>query len=93
MNRQTLVTTAIALAALIAGVLFAPTIRSALSRDGSAPPTSAGEAASPAAGDGGKPAITLYQSGMHPWIITTEPGNCPICGMKLETNRPVQAHR
>ncbi len=32
--------------------------------------------------------VTLYQSGMHPWIITTQPGNCPICGMKLELIDP-----
>jgi len=24
-----------------------------------------------------------YTCGMHPWIITNEPGDCPICGMKL----------
>ena len=38
-------------------------------------------------GEGG---VTLYQSGMHPWIVTTEPGNCPICGMKLE---PIDASK
>lgn len=27
--------------------------------------------------------IDLYTCGMHPWIISEEPGNCPICGMKL----------
>ncbi len=26
---------------------------------------------------------TLYSCGMHPDIIEKEPGNCPICGMKL----------
>ncbi len=26
---------------------------------------------------------TLYTCGMHPWIISEEPGNCPICGMEL----------
>jgi Cu(I)/Ag(I) efflux system membrane fusion protein len=26
----------------------------------------------------------LYTCGMHPWIIQDHPGNCPICGMKLE---------
>ena len=25
----------------------------------------------------------LYSCGMHPDIISEEPGNCPICGMKL----------
>ncbi|MGH7992824.1 MAG: efflux RND transporter periplasmic adaptor subunit [Limisphaerales bacterium] len=30
------------------------------------------------------PTRTLYTCGMHPWIIQDHPGNCPICGMKLE---------
>ena len=25
----------------------------------------------------------VYQSGMHPWIVEDEPGQCPICGMDL----------
>jgi RND family efflux transporter MFP subunit len=25
----------------------------------------------------------VYQSGMHPWIVQDEPGQCPICGMDL----------
>ena len=28
-------------------------------------------------------AKTLYQCAMHPQIIRTEPGDCPICGMSL----------
>lgn len=40
-----------------------------------------------ASGGGG---VQLYQSGMHPWIITTQPGNCPICGMKLEPIDPAK---
>ena len=31
----------------------------------------------------------LYTCGMHPEIIRDEPGNCPICGMKLQ---PVRAN-
>ncbi len=31
----------------------------------------------------------LYTCGMHPQIIKTEPGNCPICGMKLT---PIRAN-
>jgi Cu(I)/Ag(I) efflux system membrane fusion protein len=27
--------------------------------------------------------ILYYQSGMHPWIKSDEPGKCPICGMDL----------
>ncbi len=30
------------------------------------------------------PGKTFYTCGMHPWIIQDHPGNCPICGMKLE---------
>jgi multidrug efflux pump subunit AcrA (membrane-fusion protein) len=40
--------------------------------------------------DGASEGVTLYQSGMHPWIITAEPGNCPICGMKLEPIDPAK---
>lgn len=29
----------------------------------------------------------LYTCGMHPWIITEEPGTCPICGMDLTPKR------
>jgi hypothetical protein len=30
---------------------------------------------------------TLYTCGMHPQVIQDHPGNCPICGMKLEPVR------
>ncbi|NOY46049.1 MAG: efflux RND transporter periplasmic adaptor subunit [Deltaproteobacteria bacterium] len=30
---------------------------------------------------------TLYTCGMHPWIISEEPGTCPICGMELVPKR------
>src|SRR5579872_777562 len=26
---------------------------------------------------------TLYTCGMHPQVVQAQPGNCPICGMKL----------
>mgnify|MGYP005840958575 CR=1 FL=1 len=29
----------------------------------------------------------LYTCGMHPWIITEEPGLCPICNMELTPKR------
>ena len=31
----------------------------------------------------GSSAETLYTCGMHPQVIQDEPGNCPICGMRL----------
>ncbi len=34
-------------------------------------------------------AAQLYTCGMHPQIIKQEPGNCPICGMKLT---PIRAN-
>ncbi len=40
--------------------------------------------ATAAAASSGK---TLYTCGMHPWIIQDHPGDCPICGMKLEPVR------
>ena len=30
---------------------------------------------------------TLYTCGMHPQVVQDHPGNCPICGMKLEPMR------
>ena len=31
---------------------------------------------------------TVYTCGMHPNVNRTEPGNCPICGMKLVAKKP-----
>ncbi len=33
----------------------------------------------------------LYTCGMHPWIVTEEPGSCPICGMDLTPKRDAPA--
>jgi Cu(I)/Ag(I) efflux system membrane fusion protein/cobalt-zinc-cadmium efflux system membrane fusion protein len=33
----------------------------------------------------------LYSCGMHPWVISEEPGNCPICAMKLTPMRDQDA--
>jgi multidrug efflux pump subunit AcrA (membrane-fusion protein) len=27
---------------------------------------------------------TVYQSGMHPWVVEDDPGQCPVCGMDLQ---------
>ena len=35
----------------------------------------------------GQAAKTLYTCGMHPQVIQDKPGNCPICGMKLQPVR------
>jgi len=43
-----------------------------------------GEDSSAQEGDG----HTYYTCGMHPWIVLPHPGNCPICGMKLEPLDP-----
>jgi Cu(I)/Ag(I) efflux system membrane fusion protein len=40
--------------------------------------TASGLAAYDKNGDG-----IVYRSGMHPWIVQDEPGQCPICGMDL----------
>ena len=42
-------------------------------------PLSAAQTESPA-----EEASAVYQCAMHPQIVTHEPGNCPICGMRLE---------
>lgn len=36
-----------------------------------------------ASGEGASEETQLWTCGMHPWIITEEPGLCPICGMEL----------
>ena len=36
-----------------------------------------------ASGGGASEETQLWTCGMHPWIITQEPGQCPICGMDL----------
>ena len=35
-------------------------------------------------------AQTVYTCGMHPNVSRTEPGNCPICGMKLVAKKPAE---
>jgi len=37
----------------------------------------------PAASTNATRRLRFYQSPMHPWITSPEPGNCTICGMKL----------
>jgi Cu(I)/Ag(I) efflux system membrane fusion protein len=37
----------------------------------------------PSPGPTGTRKILFYQSAMHPWIKSDQPGNCTICGMKL----------
>jgi Cu(I)/Ag(I) efflux system membrane fusion protein len=32
----------------------------------------------------GERKVAYYQSPMHPWIISKQPGRCTICGMNLE---------
>ena len=56
-----------------------------------APPAAApGDGGAAGEGAGGLAAADLdgdgivYQSGMHPWIVEDEPGQCPICGMDLQ---------
>lgn len=36
-------------------------------------------------------AKTLYTCGMHPQVVQDHPGNCPICGMKLQPIRNTTA--
>jgi multidrug efflux pump subunit AcrA (membrane-fusion protein) len=47
--------------------------------DGGAAGEAGGLATKDLDGDG-----IVYQSGMHPWIVEDEPGQCPVCGMDLQ---------
>jgi Cu(I)/Ag(I) efflux system membrane fusion protein/cobalt-zinc-cadmium efflux system membrane fusion protein len=47
-----------------------------------------GEHASQTAGEKSDAEQVQYTCGMHPFIIQDEPGNCPICGMKLTPLKP-----
>ena len=60
-----------------AGLLGVAAVALAVVANGNPPP----ETNNPVAAASEK---TLYTCGMHPWIIQDHPGNCPICGMKLE---------
>ena len=33
----------------------------------------------------------VFQSGMHPWVVQDEPGQCPVCGMDLTPTSTVRA--
>ncbi len=49
--------------------------------------SSAGSAGSTANMSADIAPATLYTCGMHPQILSEEPGDCPICGMKLTPKR------
>ena len=34
-------------------------------------------------GTGAERKVLFYQSPMHPWMKSDQPGNCTVCGMKL----------
>lgn len=40
--------------------------------------------------DESQPKAQQYTCPMHPEIVRNEPGNCPICGMKLVPKKPPQ---
>lgn len=44
--------------------------------------------ATPAPSSNPKEPATLWTCPMHPQIVQSEPGNCPICGMKLKPKEP-----
>lgn len=46
-----------------------------------------GHLAAPSAAGDAQAEETLYISPMHPWIVSEEPGQCPICGMDLVPKR------
>ena len=51
-------------------------------------PVSVAELATPATAEAAEPPVQQYTCGMHPMIITDQPGQCPICGMDLTPVKP-----
>lgn len=71
----------LSLITLIVLVLFAFAAGTQLDRFGLFGDHAGHDHATPASGDNGEP--VQYTCGMHPMIISDEPGQCPICGMDL----------
>jgi Cu(I)/Ag(I) efflux system membrane fusion protein/cobalt-zinc-cadmium efflux system membrane fusion protein len=53
----------------------------------------AGRAGGPESETSGKIGRQLWTCGMHPQVIQDEPGNCPICGMKLVSVKSAERAR
>ena len=90
MNKKTtLIVLAAALLVLVAAGLIVTVLRTPDASDetpvqtADAGPGQEGSAGGLAAADKNGDGI-VYQSGMHPWIVQDEPGQCPICGMDLQ---------
>mgnify|MGYP006279046059 CR=1 FL=1 len=84
LRSKTLVTAILVTALLTAGLTFA-----GLKLAGYHPPHRAAASGGDGAAAGEEPLMgdvadtSQYTCGMHPWIVTDEPGSCPICGMDL----------
>jgi len=70
------------LAMLAAGAIWSSEVRSAADRAYQTILQWAGGAA-PAPAEKPKGPTQYYTCGMHPWVVLPEPGDCPICHMKL----------
>ena len=75
------------------GAIWALTRGDSSDAVGEAPPAAATGDGGAASGDGPAGGLAqydldgdgvVYQSGMHPYIVQDEPGQCPVCGMDLE---------
>ena len=72
------------LAALAAGVVWHEPLRAAGERAyAEIAKRAGGEAAAPATPEAPKGPKQYYTCGMHPWVVLPQPGDCPICHMKL----------
>ena len=72
------------LATLAAGVVWHDQLRSAAERAYDAiVQLTGGEVAAPAQAEAPKGPKQYYTCGMHAWVVLPEPGDCPICHMKL----------
>ena len=72
----------------LVGIIFAISLSLTLTGCDSDSSVTVTEQAASASGAAAAPAVQQYTCGMHPMIITNEPGLCPICNMELTPLKP-----
>ncbi len=85
-RRTLLIGIAVALAAVLVGVVFAGPLRAGMSGVGHL--LGFGHELVAVTDEAGQ--VQYYTCGMHPWVILPKPGDCPICRMELTPIDPAK---